>query len=650
MSFVTLEPDSQACFGMFPSATAVTSTLHKEQPTDPRDRRFTFEKILEAQGLARRLREDVIKMTVSPDGDSSDIIIFGLDQWRNVISSLMDFYSMSREDAAVEALVAVLPYGLDIYLTPDHEHLIRRAFLENPRGRYKLETCSKLTLCGVKFCPQLACDLLLVASSRGTLAEVNFKVHRPRFENPSGYHSWNGQTPHWWIGQNPKQFFAKILPALAHVKRLRLHNTPDMNGAAFLAVSSLPNLESITVLGYSFESRSLDPFRNLANLTELDLVLTRIQQGEATKLNALTNLKILRLRDSNFDNDDAQSLAALVNLTELDVSRSSITGDGVTHLSALVNLTKLDLDGVSTDQASLASLATLTNLTDLNISDPSRDHNVVRGLATFTSLRTLRASSCAINDSNVDSLVPLTNLTFLDVSINNIGPSGAEKLATLTALVSLKIGRNLIHDDGAAKLKSLTNLTDLNVSHNGIGALGAASVSSLKNLTSLDISENSKNEIFQNLSGLTLLKELWINRIDSVIAVDLGSLEHLTAIQSNIGPSEAKIIAKLTNLTYLDICCNNKLQNDGLGCLTSLESLTYLNVRACGIDSIGAQHFKSFAKLKSLNIDRNPIGDDGALHLTKLKDLRELWMRNTKMREATRRRLAAIPHFTLIVT
>lgn len=585
-------------------------------------------------------------MTVSPDGDSSDIIIFGLDQWRNVISSLMDFYSMSREDAAVEALVAVLPYGLDIYLTPDHEHLIRRAFLENPRGRYKLETCSKLTLCGVKFCPQLACDLLLVASSRGTLAEVNFKVHRPRFENPSGYDSWNGQTPHEWIGQNPKQFFAKILPALAHVKRLRLHNTPDMNGAAFLSVSSLPNLESITVMGYSL-SRSLDPFRNLANLTELDLALTRIQQGEATKLNALTNLKILRLRDNNFDNDDAQSLAALVNLTELDVSRSSITGDGVTHLSALVNLTKLDLDGVSTDQASLASLATLTNLTDLNISDPSGDHNLVRGLAAFTSLRTLRASSCAINDSNVDSLVPLTNLTFLAY---NIGPSGAEKLATLTALVSLKIGRNPIHDDGAAKLKSLTNLTKLNVSHTGIGALGAASVSSLKNLTSLDISEHFPEDgIFQNLSGLTLLKELWINRIDSVSAVDLGSLEHLTAIQSNIGPSEAKILAKLTNLTYLDIR-HNKLQNDGLGCLTSLESLTYLNVGACGIDSIGARHFKSFTKLKSLNIDQNPIGDDGALHLTKLKDLRELWMRNTRMREATRRRLAAIPHFTLIVT
>lgn len=126
-----------------------------------------------------------------------------------------------------------------------------------------------------------------------------------------------------------------------------------------------------------------------------------------------------------------------------------------------------------------------------------------------------------------DSLSKLTDLTYLNMFYNKLGKEGAQTIAAflskLTNLTNFNISSNKIGDKGAkaiaASLPNLTKLTEFNVSYNGIGDEGVGA-------------------IVDGLSKLT----------------DFTSLKTIFNGMGRIGLGE---IAKLANLTTLNIGCNN---------------------------------------------------------------------------------------------
>lgn len=88
--------------------------------------------------------------------------------------------------------------------------------------------------------------------------------------------------------------------------------------------------------------------------------------------------------------------------------------------------------------------------------------------------------------------------------------------------------------------------------------------------------------------------------------------------------------AQFPLLSFLDLSENRKLSNKGISKITSLQNLTHLNLRSCGINHHALEHLVELPFLEYLDLSFcNRITDHGIQYLQSMKNLKFIDLQGT---------------------
>jgi Leucine rich repeat/Leucine Rich repeat len=199
------------------------------------------------------------------------------------------------------------------------------------------------------------------------------------------------------------------------------------------------------VRNFSAEDRAnldsaLDSIKTLRQVEHVNLLASRVNDGELAKLNGVKTMNHLDLNWTAIGDAGLEQLAGLPNLTRLCLHRASITDAGLVHLKKFPKLTRLYLGYTRVTDAGLVHLAGLSGLSNLDlsgtvVSDLGLAH--LKGLAGLTSLK---LSNTDVTDAGLVHLRGLTNLAYLEVCATHVTPCGAHELEQ--CLPSLTVRRH----------------------------------------------------------------------------------------------------------------------------------------------------------------------------------------------------------------
>ncbi|EFC37060.1 predicted protein [Naegleria gruberi] len=149
-------------------------------------------------------------------------------------------------------------------------------------------------------------------------------------------------------------------------------------------------------------------------------------------------------------------------------------------------------------------------------------------------------------------------------------------------------------------------------------------IGKLKKLTCNKVFRGAESEL--DLSLLTNLEYLCLMSNDLVGSSfkHLQNMNHLTElILANNKIENAAALSSVTSLTHLDLS-NNYIRDEGLKDFCQLVNLKYLSLEYNQIGSIGANYLSKIVQLEQLNLARNYIGEIGVENYGNLQALRIL--------------------------
>ena len=355
-------------------------------------------------------------------------------------------------------------------------------------------------------------------------------------------------------------------------------------------------------------------------------------------------------------NECAQNIALLLNqsqvksLKRLLLDDNNLSGEGfeaiASALRAQPQLEELDLSTISRedapfDQRGYAALgATMKNWTSpslnkLVINESDLDDEgllaLAEGMANCVNLEHLYLrGNDQITEVGLRAMSYLFQLKkfclrSLDLSSTGIENDGmitlASGLATFESLKSLTLAGNAMGDEGlkalAACLSNSNNLETLDLSYNGLfSAIGLRQFSDLipaaLNLKELYLSGSSINGEGMQALAVGLRNHRALERLDlsdnaigseglrALAAAEISSLRSLNLSRTAINDEAMGVfkdwMAKLCNLTSLNLSCNNLVTSSGLAVLTPIFrrgscSLKEIDLSWMDIDESVAQSF-----------------------------------------------------------
>jgi Leucine Rich repeat len=187
------------------------------------------------------------------------------------------------------------------------------------------------------------------------------------------------------------------------------------------------------VRDFSAEDRAkveaaLDSVKTLPQVEHVNLLASRVNDGELAKLNGVKTINHLGLNWTEIGDAGLEQLVGLPNLRRLCLHRARITDAGLVHLKKFPKLTRLYLGYTRVTDAGLVNLAGLSGLSNLDLSGTEvSDLGLVhlKGLAGLTSLK---LSKTNVTDAGLVHLRGLTHLAYLEVCETRVTPDGAHKL------------------------------------------------------------------------------------------------------------------------------------------------------------------------------------------------------------------------------
>jgi len=305
------------------------------------------------------------------------------------------------------------------------------------------------------------------------------------------------------------------------------------------------------------------------------------------------------------------------NLIRLDISGNALGGGDLDGISNFTNLKRLDVGHNKIGNKGFKAIAGAPfahNLTWLGIRATNITTNGVQAnIAAFVNLTTFDITGNSIQDAGLEAIAraPFArNLTWLGIAGETavgtkITTKGVQaNIAAFRNLRSLIIGNNNIGDAGLeaiARAPFARNLTELDVLSNGITASGVqANIAAFAKLEALFIAANNIGD-----AGLEAIAR----------APFAGNLLLLVVLSNGITTSGVQAnIAAFAKLKSL-IIGNNNIGDAGLEAIARApfaSNLLTLVVAATGITTSGVQaNIAAFAKLTALVIGNNNIGDAG---------------------------------------
>lgn len=369
----------------------------------------------------------------------------------------------------------------------------------------------------------------------------------------------------------------------------------------------LPKVQTVIASHCSLDAAAVRVIANCPTVTSLDLWGNKIGlEGVEALLHPpfLSRLTALNLSRTLID-DAAISLlvqAGLPALKRLSLGFcSKITGKGVSEIATLPQLSELDLsDCKNFLEGDAAPLAQSKTLQKLNLSFTRLGD---RDIQAFSESKILK-----LHELIFEGDVP-------DLGITSIGCQTIASSPAFSELITLNLQGSPIGDDMAiaiAQSPYLGKLQSLNLRDCSIGDKGALALASLS-LTHLDLSRNLLTKAIAAALFSSHLRTLVLseNRIGDEGVQAIVSLQNLTQLElaaCEIGEPGALLLASsLSSLKVLHLR-KNPIGEKGAAALLTFPTLEQLNLDECSIQNIGP--IPRSSNLKVLSLSHNPIHEE----------------------------------------
>ena len=356
----------------------------------------------------------------------------------------------------------------------------------------------------------------------------------------------------------------------------------NLTDADLVSLGQMENLVSLNLEGNS-EISDLSP---LGNLTKLQSLVLPCPSGisDLTPLSGLTKLATFRMV-GNWNNaapanevKDFRPLSNLNNLTDLELV---VTGlEDLSFVSGLTNLTVLRLMGTVTAE-DLTALSGLTNLTELQVhTSGTKTTAGIEGLVNLQQLKIMDESQSLYQD-DLTCLSGMTNLKVVRFQVN-----GLKSFHGIENLTQLEEADFYGQDAAFTDLEPFRNLTKLEYlrlpRHTAGTVFNGDGLANLVNLQELDMEHSVESlEPLRNLKNLKVLTMSTGRSADGTFRSmePLSGLTNLESLELNV-PNQADVnfsyFSGMTKLTTLYVTTNRTASGDPVIDLTPLGSLTQL--------------------------------------------------------------------------
>lgn len=188
-----------------------------------------------------------------------------------------------------------------------------------------------------------------------------------------------------------------------------------------------------------------------------------------------------------------------------------------------------------------------------------------------------------------------------------------DDLRILTALFTS------ITDDGLVHLADKAELRRLSLYSTGIGDKGLRHLVNLTKLEDLSLIDTPvTDEGLRHLSGLVALKELGLGGSvegDGLVHLyDLPNLEYLGLVDPRFDDQDMHHLHNFSNLKSVNLY-RSSITNEGVAILSKCQGLTSLYLTDTGIDDGAVEHLKKLKNLKKLSLRDTAVTKSGIAEL-----------------------------------
>jgi hypothetical protein len=319
-------------------------------------------------------------------------------------------------------------------------------------------------------------------------------------------------------------------------------------------------------------------------------------------------------------------LRELVHLRELHTLNLP-NATGLSELPPLKNLHTLSLpDHAVTDEV----LQTLRKANLLHALIQAKAKGDLRP-KTADDVHKLYLNSTKVTDAGLKELVALPNLDTLYLGNGKFTAQGLKE-AALPNLRTLAC-YNRWPDSDLKFLADITSLQSVDLSHNlAMTEVGVKELARLPNLQSLNLNLTSLNDA--GLRELAAAKKLQKLELLNTPVTDAG-LKHLAGLQdlrwinldgTNLTAAGLKELAPLKNLELVSVG-NRQVTDETLQTLQQLRLLHTLS----SLSAKDGKRPKNFQEVDEMNFYLSPITDVGLKELAECKNVRKLYLNETKV-------------------
>lgn len=365
---------------------------------------------------------------------------------------------------------------------------------------------------------------------------------------------------------------------------------------------------------------SIEVFREIATKLKFHKLTLRTRTLNSQMVSALvenSNLEELFFHGETIEPGSLKDLPSLKKLTSLTVWQENVDNKDISQIGQCLNLEKLNLGQMNISSRILERLQHLNSLKELVFDHATFPANERIGLGYLEGVRHVSFIDSDNPNPMIHEASQLNSVESLTVEGRSSGKSLSRE-----SLLSLLEMQNLVALD----------LIDVGVTNAGVEIL--SQISSLKKL-SLDWNSDITPMSFKYLSKLRNLESLSLKDIASGGGLNqLSQLTQLSTLQlslTDITDKDLKALSKFPRLKSLDLS-RTKITDDGLAHLLSLKELEELTLVRTDISKQGLDTISKIATIQKLNISFTKISNDSMKPVSELDNLRWLSIASTEIK------------------
>ena len=329
------------------------------------------------------------------------------------------------------------------------------------------------------------------------------------------------------------------------------------------------------------------------------------------KLAEMRGLRWLALTGTGISDRGIDSLSMLPKLERLWLSQTQITNAGLEELASMSSLTHLSIEATPTSDQGLAFLVGLPKLRSLILGSPLFTLAGLRQLKQARLIEHLYLDRLPVDDSVLAAIGELHQVQTLSLRQTAITDNGLRYLNQLQKLRELHLDGCRLSDAALGPASEWKGLESISLANTQIGDRGLQFLAGCNALKSIEVSESGCS-----LGGVI---DLLVGKLGRDLPIALK-----TAFNAKLDNG-----GNVTSVNLSPV----RITDSDIELLSGLQQVQWLAMQNSELTDAGAKRIAElgFPHLRMLKLDNANITDDGLESLSKLTNLRDLHIRQTRI-------------------